>query len=116
MGNSYSSDEIDNEEHNKNDIEGTDNFPEKSSSSKINTIYSLDAKMKSNSDTSEVSVKLGSFNQPLKVTKIQNKKESIEETTTSCDKTRSSRHSNKLHEIETGSLISLPLSEKSCNK
>ena len=59
------------------------------------------------SDTSEVNVKLGSFNQPLKVTKIQNRKESLEEETTVCDNARASRPSNKMHELETGNYFDL---------
>ena len=100
MGNSYSSDESDNLEQSKNNAVNSDTLKDSVDSSELDSKSSLDTKMNTNLLTSEASVRLGSFNQPLKITKIKSRKESVEEIP-SCDNERPSVH-NTMHLVEKG--------------
>ena len=99
MGNSYSSDEADNQEQSKSNAVNSDTLKNKSNS-ELDSKSSLDNRMNTNLLTSEASVRLGSFNQPLKITKIKSRKESVEEIA-SCDNDRPSVHS-KMPLVEKG--------------
>ena len=106
MGNSYSSDETDNLEHSENNdnIENNKTVKDIHELTKDDTQH-LDNKMNTKLATSEATVKFGLFNQPLKITKIQSRKESIDELATICDNERPSLHVIKRNQIETGNLI-----------
>ena len=108
MGNSYSSDETDNLEHSENN----DNVEHNKTIKDIhdltkNDVQNLDNKMNTKLATSEATVKLGLFNQPLKITKIQSRKESIDEVATICDNERPSLHVIKRNQIESGKCLTL---------
>ena len=100
MGNSYSSDEANNEERSEHNVVNSDTLKDSKDSSELDSKSSLDNRMNTNLLTSEASVRLGSFNQPLKITKIKSRKESDEEIA-SCDNERPSVH-NKMHIVEKG--------------
>ena len=101
MGNSYSSDEIDNPVQSENDVVNSDTHKNSKNSSEIDSKNSSDNRMNTNLLTSEACVKFGSFSQPLKITKIQSKKELVEDIS-SCDNERPSVHNNKMHLAEKG--------------
>ena len=98
MGNSSSSDEVDNPNHNENDAEKSENDKENSN---IESQNSFGIKTNNYPFTSEANVRLGTFNQPLKITKIHNRKDSMNEISTICDNGRPSVH-NRMHQIEKG--------------
>ena len=102
MGNSYSSDEADNVEWSEHNVVNSDILKDSKDSSELDSKSSLDNRMNTNLLTSEASVRLGSFNQPLKITKIKSRKESEE--IASCDNERPSVH-NKMHLIEKGNQL-----------